>query len=159
MSSSLLYSRTHCLYSTYFTLHRALFKSNGPTSVYLCPQAHVSVCESMSDPTGFGFVCMRVCSFPIRTEVHHSSRATATTTCLEWEVPHIARGGSHGSRISRSVLSPFGKPPNLLFQCDSNSSFQFVDNNSFFSSLVVAVQTFSSWPKESVKKKEHIIRK
>lgn len=55
---------------------------------FTCPQAHVSVCESMSDPTGFGFVCVRVCSFPIRTEVHHSSRATAATTCLEWERYH-----------------------------------------------------------------------
>lgn len=25
---------------------------------FTCPQAHVSVCESMSDPTGFGFVCV-----------------------------------------------------------------------------------------------------
>lgn len=54
----------------------------------MCPEAP-EVCENMSDPTGFGFVCMKVCSFSIKTEVHHSSRATAATN-----VPWL-RGTSH----------------------------------------------------------------
>lgn len=147
------YCKTECHRAFFILGHivctahiNALFKSNGPTSVYLCPQAHVSLCESMSDPTGFGFVCVRVCSFPIRTEVHHSSRATAATTCLEWEVPHFARGGSQDVPVC-SFHSVMVTP---------KSSFSFIDNKiAFFFSPVVARQTFSSWSKESVKKKNY----